>query len=182
MYKTLLISEETLSDEQKLRVEELMKQCFSHVDAREAEECFCAESFARILAYSSDKLVGHLRLFKRNIEFDRMHVALGGIGGVCVSEDMRRRGIATRMVREALKVLKHEKVDVACLNADLSRNGHRFYERIGFRLMDRRISFEDVYGKIRYDDGTMLIPICSKEIYEQIMRSDKTFHYGRGYW
>jgi hypothetical protein len=53
---------------------------------------------------------------------------------------------------------------------------------MGFKLMRRRISFEDAHGKIRYDKGAMFVPICSREIYAHIMSSRKTFHYGKGYW
>jgi predicted GNAT family N-acyltransferase len=182
MCRILLVSEKELADKQKVAISELMARCFSHVDPKEAEECFYAESFARILAYSGDSLVGHLRLFRRNIEFDGKKIVLGGVGGVCVSEDMRRKEVATKMVQKALKILRHEQADVACLNADLSRKAHKFYEKMGFRLMKRKISFEDIYGQTRYDDGTMFIPVCSKEKCALIMNSDKTFHYGKGYW
>jgi len=180
--KIILVSESELTAQQRIGIDELERQCFRDVDQKEAEECFYAESFARIVAYSNDKLVGHLRLFKRDIEFDRRKVALGGIGGVCVSEDMRGKGIATKMIQKGLKVLKEKKCDVACLNADLSKSAYKLYEKLGFRLMSRAISFEDINGKVRYDTGTLFIPLCSKSIYSHIINSDKTFHYGKGYW
>lgn len=180
--KIVVVSDNELTDKQKLGIDKLESQCFSDVDAEEAEECFYAESFVRVLAYSNNEPVGHLRLFRRNIEFDGRDVILGGIGGVCVAEHMREKGIATKMMRKGLKVLRERKCDVACLNADLSKNAYKLYEKIGFRLMSRKISFEDIHRKIRYDDGTMFIPVCSKEIYHHLMNSDKTFHYGKGYW
>jgi len=48
--------------------------------------------------------------------------------------------------------------------------------------MKRKVSFEDVYGRTRYDVGELFIPLCSKEAYDSIMKSDRTFHLGRGYW
>jgi len=182
MINVLLVFENELTDQQKVSIGELERRCFSDVDPKEAEECFYAESFARILAYSKDRLVGHLRLFRRNIEFDGRKVVLGGTGGVCVSEDTRRRGIATKLIEKGLQVLKEKNCDVACLNADLSKTVYKFYEKIGFKLMNRKISFEDIHGQIKYDYGTMFIPIRSKEIYNHIMNSDKIFHYGKGYW
>ena len=180
--KISIVSEKELSNQQKLGIGKLERQCFSDVDPKEAEECFYAESFARILAYSDEELIGHLKLFRRNIEFDGRKVILGGVGGSCVSENMRGRGIATKMIRKGLEILKDKNCDVACLNADLSKTAYRLYEKIGFKLMNRKISFEDIHGKIRYDIGTMFIPVRSKEIHNYIMNSDKTFHYGRGYW
>ena len=107
---------------------------------------------------------------------------LAGVGGVCVTRKMRRKGVATKMVKEGLRILKQSKCDVACLNADVTRNAHKFYETIGFTMMNRKVSFEDKHGKMRYDEGTMFIPLCSKKIYHHIMNSEKTFHYGKGYW
>lgn len=177
-----MVPENELTNQQKHDIIVLMKECFSHVDPGEAEECFYAESFGRILAFSNDGLVGHLRLFKRIVEFGGIEVKVGGVGGVCVSTGMRGKGIAARMVRKGVQVLRREKVDVACLNADLSRGGDKFYEKLGFVLMKRKISFEDIHGNVRYDDGTMFIPVCSKATYQHIMKSCRTFHYGRGYW
>jgi predicted GNAT family N-acyltransferase len=180
--KIFLVYENSLSEKQKHGIDELQKQCFRDVDPREVDECFYAESFARILAYHGKEIIGHLRLFRRNTDFDAKSFVLGGVGGVCVAKHKRRKGVATKMIKRGLKILKQEKCDVACLNADLSKSAYKVYEKIGFQLMSRAISFEDVNGKLRYDNGTMFIPVCSKEIYEYIMNSGKTFHYGKGYW
>lgn len=48
--------------------------------------------------------------------------------------------------------------------------------------MNRKVSFADKHGKMRYDKGTMFIPICSKTIHHHVMNSDRTFHFGKGYW
>jgi GNAT superfamily N-acetyltransferase len=180
--KVLVVSENELTDQQRLGIGNLERQCFSDVDPKEAEECFYAKSFGRILAYSDDRLVGHLMLIRRNIEFDGRKVSLGGVAGACVTENMRGKGIATKMIKKGLEVLRKEKCDVACLNVDLSKKAYKLYEKLWFRLMNRKISFEDIHGNIRCDNGTMFIPICSEEIYNYIMRSDKIFHYGEGYW
>ena len=180
--RIVIVSEDELNEEQKSCIDRLEKQCFSDVDPEEAD-CFYVESFARVLAYANREIVGHLQLKKRNVEFDGRMVLLGGTAGVCVAEHIRRKGIATELMKTGLKVLKEEGCDVACLNADLSKDVYRFfYEKLGFRLMKRKISFEDAQGKIRYDDGTMFIPLNSKETYNHLMTSKKTFHYGKGYW
>ena len=183
MIELLLVSETELTDEQRQGIELMEKQCFSDVDLEEVEECFYAESFARILAYSGDELVGHLLLHKRDIEFDGRGV-VGGAVGACVVEPMRGRGIATKMMKEGLEVLRVQDCDVACLNADPvnRRTAFELYKRLGFELMERKISFEDIHGRIRYDTGTMFVPLRSKELFNHIMDSDKTFHYGKGYW
>lgn len=184
MIKIILVPEIELSDQQKQGAEELERQCFSDVDPKEGEECFCAESFARILAYNNNELVGCLTLHKRNMKFDGRELVLGGAVGACVAEYVRGRGIATKMMKKELEILGEQKCDVACLNADSvkRKTAYRLYQRLGFKLMKRKISFEDIHGNIRYDTGTMFIPLRSKEILNHIMNSNKTFHYGKGYW
>ncbi|MCK4477205.1 GNAT family N-acetyltransferase [Candidatus Bathyarchaeota archaeon] len=184
MIKVILVPEIKLSNQQKQGIEELERLCFSDVDPKEGEECFCAESFARILAYNNNELVGHLILHKRDMKFDGRKVVLGGVVGACVTEHMRGRGIATKMMKKGLEVLRKQKCDVACLNADpvKRKTAYRLYQRLGFKLMKRKISFEDIHGNIRYDTGTMFILLRSKEIFNHIMNSNKTFHYGKGYW
>lgn len=184
LIRFLLVSENDLSDEQRQGIEHLEKRCFGDVDPVEVEECFYAESFARILAYKGDKLVGHLLLHKRDIEFDGREVVVGGAVGACVVEVMRGRGIATKMMKKGFEVLRTYDCDVACLNADLvnRRIAFELYKRLGFELMEREISFEDTHGRTRYDTGTMFIPLRSKELFNHIMNNEKTFHYGKGYW
>ena len=176
------VPEDDLTLEQKTAVEALFAHCFSDVSQEDIDECFIAQSFARVLAYDATSVVGHLRLFKRHVKFEGMDVVLGGLGGVCVSERRRRRKIGTRLMKKGLQVLKDEGSDVACLNADLKKTADKFYEKIGFRLMNRQISFEDAHGKTRYDTGTMFIPVCSREIYSHLMTGTEIFHYGKGYW
>ncbi|MGD0495321.1 MAG: GNAT family N-acetyltransferase [Candidatus Bathyarchaeia archaeon] len=176
------IPEDGLTLEQKTAVKALKQHCFSDVYQEDIDGCFIAQGFARVLAYEETGLVGHLMLIKRHVEFDGKDVILGGFDGVCVSESLRRRKIGTRLMKKGLQILEDEGCDVACLNADFKKTADKFYEKIGFRLMNRQISFEDVHGKTRYDTGTMFIPVCSKEVCNQLMNSEKIFHYGKGYW
>jgi len=182
--KLILVPENRPSDQQKQGIIGLQRQCFGDVDPLEAEECFCAESFARILAYSNEEVVGCLTLHKRKIEFDGRNVFVGGAVGACVAEHMRGKGIGTKMMKKGLEILKEEGCDVVCLNADpINRKvAFELYKKLGFKLVGRKISFEDIHGNIRHDTGTMFKPLRSQELFNHIMNSKKTFHYGKGYW
>ncbi|HEX9240157.1 MAG TPA: GNAT family N-acetyltransferase [Candidatus Bathyarchaeia archaeon] len=173
-----------LTSGQRQRIKELQKECFSHVSREEVEECFIAEGFGWIFAYENATIAGQVELHSRTVLFEGKQVSLGGLGGACVTAASRNRGIAKAIVKKGLEILRHEKKsDVACLNADIRHHPDGgLYHQLGFRLMKRRISFEDVYGKTRYDIGELFIPLCSQETYDYIMESDRTFHLGRGYW
>ncbi len=184
LIKLILVPEDELSDQQKQGVLKLERRCFGDVDPKEVEECFYAEVHARILAYSNEELVGYLILHKRNIEFDDREIIVGGAVGVCVAECMRGKGIGKRLMKKGLAVLKKQGCDVACLNADPKNRKAAFelYKKLDFKLMERRISFEDIHGNIRYDTGTMFIPLNSNSLFNHIMNNRNTFHYGKGYW
>ncbi len=91
--------------------------------------------------------------------------------------------VGQAIVRFGLDILRERKCDIACLSANVqkySRGG--LYYSLGFRVMMRRVSFEDVHGKMRYDTGEMFVPICSQAICNTVMTIEKIFHIGRGYW
>lgn len=180
--KLSVVAESDLSDSDRKIIERFNKECFSDVDKQEADENFIAKSFARIFAYDGERVIGTLRIFKRHTDFEGKDINLGGMGGVCVTESERGKGIATKMLQNGLEILKTEGCDIACLNVDLTKTAYKVYEKLGFRMMERQISFENSKGETTYDTGTMFIPINSKDIYNQIMNSQTTFHYGVGYW
>lgn len=97
-------------------------------------------------------------LHKRHIEFAGRKAILGGTAGACVAEHMRERGITSRMMKKGLEVLKEQKCDVACLNADplKRKTAFKLHKNVGFKLMDRKISFEDIHGNI-----SMTLEPCS---------------------
>jgi hypothetical protein len=128
--------------------------------------------------------VGQVELHNRTVLFEGKQVSLGGLGGTCVTAVARSRGMAKAMVLKGLEILRLEKrSDVACLNVDIRHHPNGgLYDQLGFRLMKRKISFEDANGRTRYDTGELFIPLCSQEAYDFIMKSNMTFHIGRGYW
>jgi len=182
MIKLQFVLEKNITQLQKKATKNLQKECFSDVPKDSIEKDFISKEFARIFAYEDNKIIGMLGLFKRDIVFDGKKITIGGMGGVCVVAKARKKGIATQMLKKGLKILQKERCAVACLNVDLKKKAYKLYEKAGFKFIKRKISFENIKGEIKYDTGTMFIPVCSKSIYYFIMKSKKTFHYGIGYW
>lgn len=180
--KTSYIPASLLTPTHQQAIDKLNKECFSDVDPQEVAENFIAEPFGYIFALNEEKIIGRLALFKRQIKFANKDVVLGGMGGVCVSTTYRHQGVATEMLQHGLSVLHDEGCDVACLNVDLEKKIYGVYEKLGFTMMDRDISFENIHGQIIREPGTMFVPVCSQAVYDTIMNSTETFHYGKGYW
>lgn len=176
------VSEGNLTHEQIQQVEGLAHECFGDIAPQEIQEDFIAESFGKVLTYEEDNLVGMLNLFKRTVVFENEEVILGGMGAICVTEFARGQGIATQMMEKGLEILKEQNVDIACLNVDREKEAFKLYEKLGFKFLNRDISFEDINGKIKYDSDSMFIPINSPEKFEKVMNSKTVFHQGKGYW
>ena len=160
----------------------LNNECFGDVSQTSIDEDFIAEPIAYIFAKNDGVIIARLAVFKRKVVFNNRDIILGGMGGVCVTENMRHKGVASMMLKQGLEILKSEKCDIACLNVDLDKKIYSVYEKLGFMMMPREISFENVNGEIVKELGTMFIPVCSSEIYDLVMNSSTTFHYGKGYW
>lgn len=178
----VFVSEQDLAEDQKRQIEELGKECFSDVNSAEVEEDFVAESSGRLFAVEGEEIIGMLELFKRVVKFEDEEIILGGMGGVCVTENMRGQGIATKLLQKGLEILKKQNCEIACLNVNREKQAYKLYEKLGFEFLNRNISYEDVNGKIKYDGDSMFIPINSQEKYEKVMNSKAVFHQGRGYW
>jgi predicted acetyltransferase len=182
MIKLQFVLEKNLNNSQKIGMKKLQQECFSDVPRQALEEDFIAKDYGRLFAIDKNEIIGMLNVFVRNIAFNNKKIKIGGLGGVCITTPWRRKGIGLTLVKEGLEILKKEKCDIACLNVDLKKKAYKLYEKAGFKFMKRKISFENIKGKIKLDTGTMFIPVCSKPIYNFIMKSKKTFHYGKGYW
>jgi predicted N-acetyltransferase YhbS len=181
--KPVFVKTGRLSPAQKQGIQNLQAECFGHISQKEIRECFFAKGFGRILVYDGNVIVGQAELFSRPIYFQGMKILLGGVAGTCVTWSQQHRGIGKAIVRHGLSRLRERKCDIACLNVNVRKypRGGLYYS-LGFRVMKRRVSFEDVHGRVRYDTGEMFLPICSQAIYDMVMTSEKIFHIGRGYW
>ena len=177
-----LAKAEEITPDQQAGLATLNQECFGDVPAQEITDNFIAEPFAYLFAMIGKQVISRVALFKREVIFAGQKIMVGGIGGVCVTTKHRHHGVASSMLKRALLVLKEEQCDVACLNVDLEKKIYPVYEKLGFALMPRDISFENVRGEIIREPGTMFIPLVSQAKFDLIMNSSTTFHYGRGYW
>ncbi len=171
-----------LTESQQDGLAKLDAECFGDVPDLEVKENFIAEPFGYLFAFVGDEIISRAALFKREVKFAGEPIILGGIGGVCVGKNYRHHGVASSLVKRALIILREEGCDVACLNVDLEKKIYSLYEKLGFTMMEREISFENVRGEVVRDKGTMFTPLSSQEKYNLIMNSPETFHYDLGYW
>ncbi len=178
-----------LTEAQRRSVRDLQDRCFPddpEGEIWENEEYFVARSIAKVLAYSGGELVGCVSVFRREIEHERRQVVLGGFGGTCTREDMRGRGVGTRVCEVAMDCLRREGCDVATLAVDPESGTDRFYERFGFVLLGKPFVFVTARGerKVPERDVAMLAPVLSQEVFGHVVRSRSPLDIGpeKGYW
>lgn len=186
--RVLVVHSAELTEAQRSAMHALQVTCFSDVPYEKLMEDFVAESFARVLAYlgdGGDELVGCVSVFRREVEYEGRRLVLGGFGGTCTRADLRKRGIGTRVCRAAAGLLREEGCDAAFLAA--APGTEHFYGRFGYVPLGGPYTFVNAHGVIKqpetWDDG-MLAPVCSRALFETILRGRSPLHLGpeKGYW
>jgi aminoglycoside 2'-N-acetyltransferase I len=99
---------------------------------------------------SRNDVIGHAGLFLRNATFDARAVKIGGVGGVATRFDCRRQGIATEIMREAVRAMRDTHgVDFGLLFCE-PRHAP-FYKQLGWRLFEGEVFVEQPrQGRVRF--------------------------------
>jgi GNAT superfamily N-acetyltransferase len=99
---------------------------------------------ALVLALQGDHVVAHLALYERNVLLDGEPERIGLIGGVVVRADVRRRGVASRLIAAAHTELRQRGIDFAVLFA----LDQRHYASAGYSPMQNATCFiEDGHAR-----------------------------------
>jgi len=171
-----------LSEEQRNDVSVLQKLSFTDVSEEEASEDFYNPEIANVLAYVGKKLVGWTGIHRSDIVFEDKPIKLGGYG-ICTHPDFQGRGIASLMSAEAMKYLKNSGVDVAFLSVDLNNiPSIKVHKKNGFVEFPRMFSWINSKGETKQDDGGMIAPVNSQELFEYILYGGDNLFVGNGYW
>lgn len=154
-------------------------------EKQEHYDRFCSQKdrIKFIIAFENKTVIGISIALKRIINFKNKKIILGGIGGVCVRPDKRRRGIATSLVKETVKELKEANCDIAYLCTNLKDEGMiKLYSQFGFVTLDRSHVYLGKSGKKYEDNDAMIAPINSVEIFQEVKEDLKPFNIGTGNW
>ena len=145
---------------------------------------FCSKRDVKswILVFNKDKLLASLAVFKRKIKHNNNYILLGGVGGLRVRQDVRRQGIATKMMILAMQTLDDLNCDIAYLCANPSSFLALFYNKYGFVLLKKPYTFLGKSGKKYFERDGMIAPVNSPNIFQLIIKSQEPFDIGRGNW
>lgn len=165
--------------------------CFSwagHQTAKQKEEgkdrfCSNPDTWRYVIAIEDNNLVGQVVVLKRNIPFDGKSIILGGIGGMCTSEDKRKHGIGAKLLAVAMKELREAGCDVCYLCTDIKKPWMvSFYRKEGFVVLGRPHTYLGKSGKRYTDHDAMIAPVNSRVKFDHIMESKLPLDIGIGNW
>ncbi|HZO30313.1 MAG TPA: GNAT family N-acetyltransferase [Chloroflexota bacterium] len=179
-----------LPDDLREAARALARASFRDPDATDEERAenrdrFSAQgdAFKLIVAVRAGEVVGFAVAYRRQIRFAGWPIVLGGIGDVCVSPDLRRQGVATRLTLSAIDELKWAGCDVAYLCARLDKPGlTELYGRAGFRRLQYGHTYLGRSGRRYVDQDGMIAPVLSQQLFEAIMVQPEPFDIGQGNW
>ena len=130
-----------------------------------------------ILAFVKAKLVGLLNLHIRKISFGKKSIILGGVGGVVTHVNYRYKGVATKLLNKALKVLRSENAEVSLLCTDIPKLGS-LYSKVGFVPLGKPYYFISKNGTEKNNESGMIAPVKSEQIFKSILTTKEKINIG----
>ena len=122
-------AEMSRDNDEESQIAAILKQCFGGMHEGRT---YCEQMpQQRLLGFCGDRLVGHLGLDYRMIRIGEAIFSVVGIIDLCVVPDLRRRGLAQRLLAAA------EERSAAQDFSVLMAKDTRLYERAGYRLLTK---------------------------------------------
>ncbi len=150
----------------------------SNDSAEDAAKNFFDKNKSVVTAYINYELVGLCFIHFRTTNFNGKNISFAGIGGVVTHKEFRHKGIATKLLQEAIQKMQDKVVDIALLATDIPRLG-KLYSIVGFVPLKNTYVFDDINDVRKPDPGGMIAPICSPEIYSEIVNSPEALFVGK---
>ena len=151
--------------------------CLSDLDPIDIEYRYYDKCFAIVAAIIDEQMVGRIKLYQRELKHNTHSYVMGGIGGVRVKPENRRKGIAGEMMHRAMQELEAIGCDFVFLSAAQEIMGD-FYKRFGFSPLQEKYKLKGKSGKLYLEDGGMIASISNESVVEDILNSKDSFYIG----
>jgi predicted N-acetyltransferase YhbS len=132
-FQIKLVFEFDINEEIRHHLQPLLCECFGE-DYPEGRIYFKQMPHFRLLAYNRNRLVGHIACDFRVMNLSGNTINVLSLIDVCVSSDMRSRGIGSRLLLETDKFCQNRDIDFMVLFADQNV----LYERNGFKTVQNQ--------------------------------------------
>jgi GNAT superfamily N-acetyltransferase len=184
------IPEGTMTEKQQKDVDYINHTCLSGSDDSEEIEFdintyeYSAPEDGMFLFFDGERAVGRAAVHKTLTEYDGQEYYLGGFGGLAVLPEYQGKGYARKLAEAALKKACEIGVDVACMEADMENGVTDFYQKLGFKFLNRPAYFINHGNNEVPDDKVMIMGLNNKNLADKILTTNHKFHYGKslGHW
>jgi len=152
-------------------------------EKKEHKDKYCSKKdiFSYLVAFEDNEIIGGAELVKRKLKNSDGLLTLGGFGGVWTRKDKRRKGIATAILKQGMKVLKSKDCDIAYLCTDVNKLND-LYSKVGFVALGKIYTFIGKSGKRYFENDGMIAPVNSEKKFKQILEDKKPLDIGVGDW
>jgi predicted N-acetyltransferase YhbS len=145
---------------------------------------YSAPEDGMFLLFDGERAVGRAAVHKVTTEYNGQEYYLGGFGGLAVLLEYQGKGYARKLAEAALEKAREIGVDVACMEVDMQSGITDFYQKLGFKFLNRSAYFTNHGNKEVTDDKVMIMGLNDKKLADKILRTGHKFHYGKniGHW
>ncbi len=173
---------ENPNEAQKKQIHKLQLEVFSYIDEQEAKEDFYHPESAHVLACLDDELVAWAGIHITKQVFQDKEIKLGGYG-IGVATNYQGQGIGSLVSKTAMDYLRDNGIEVAFLSVDLNNPvSLALHRKNGFVILPQKFSWTNANGYLQEDNGAMIAPVNSQELFEFILNGNEVLYVGNGYW
>lgn len=124
----------------------------------------------------NDVIASTVQIFPLTIRVGTASLLVGGMGSVGTAENYRGMGLAHRILNAQTSWMKQEGYDLSLLLA----SKHRFYEKVGWRLIPEKIYSLPMPSEAPSPSGYTIVPFEEGDLAD-IRRLYEQFNHGRTY-
>ena len=136
------------------------------------------------LLFDGERAVGMAAVHKVMTEYNGQQYCFGGFGGLAVLPEYQGKGYGRKLAEAALAKAYEIGVDVACMCVDMESGITDFYQKLGFKFLNRSAYFINHGNNEATDDTVMIMGLNNKNLADEILETNHKFHYGKhkGHW
>jgi predicted N-acetyltransferase YhbS len=131
-----------------------------------------------------ERIVGIVSVHKTLTEYNGQEYYLGGFGGLAVLPEYRGKSYGRKLAEAALAKSYEIGIAVACMCVDMKSGITDFYQKLGFKFLNRPAYFINHGNNEVTDDTVMIMGLHDKNLADEILKTNYKFHYGKskGHW
>ena len=181
----------TMTEKQQKDVDIINETCLSG-DPDELKEEFDESTYeysapedGMFLLFDGERAVGRAAVHKVLTEYNGQEYYLGGFGGLAVLPEYQGKGYARKLAEAALEKSYKIGIDVACMEAETETSITDFYQKLGFKFLNRPAYFINHGNNEVSDNNVMIMGLNNKKLADEIFTTNHKFHYGKkhlGHW